>query len=116
MFEAARGAAAYGAFHYPLLSLAPDQIRRVCVAAARRRCLDLDPPIDAQSGGAAVDALVAAGVLDRKPDPVVGHLMTEFTWRATVDIAEMVSLPDRQSLVAPPQVLGDLDRASRRIS
>lgn len=91
-FEAARSAMAYGAFSYPLLALASEQLTRVSELAAKERCKQLGHAGPRTFQGA-LKYLENAGEL-------TGRDLVR--WDATRALRNHGSHPKGQMLIGPP--------------
>lgn len=106
MFEAAKGALAYGYLFYPLYALAEDQLFRVAEAAVKIRCDQMRAP-SLRDFKARLRWLTDEGALTE---------LERGTWDAIRKLRNIVSHPTHQRLGPPGPAVGILERMAERIN
>jgi len=101
LFEVARGAMVYGFLFYPLYTLAAEQLFRVSEAAISHKCHSMHAKKSLKSFASRIEWLVEQGTI---PSPQLPR------WQATRELRNMAFHPERQSIVAPGNAIGFVER------
>jgi len=107
LFEVTRGAMVYGYFFYPLYTLAAQQLFRVAEAAVLHKCKALGAPQSKRTFKKRIHWLVDEETI---PKSELGR------WEALRGLRNAASHPDSQSIIAPGNAIGLLERITEQIN
>ena len=106
LFEAARGALAYGYFFYPLYALGLGQLFRVAEAAVADKCEATRAPKSVERFYQRIEWLVGKGIILEQE---------KGRWDAIRGMRNLESHPKRQTLLPPGTTVGMLMRVTEMI-
>ncbi len=107
LFEAARGALAYGYFFYPLYTLASDQLFRVGEAAISAKCSSVGDFSGSGTFNDKMNFLAKTNVMSQAD---------RSDWHVIRQLRNVGSHPERQHILAPGAVAGILGVVADKIN
>ena len=98
LFEAARGALAYGYFFYPLYALGMGQLFRVAEAAVAHKCKAMGAPAGVRRFSDRIGWLIGRGIIpEHEKDK----------WDGTRELRNLESHPERPLFATPAMAIGE---------